>query len=486
MGEAVFSLAPAARAGAREEPALVLEDDARRTALIAHWLTEAAHAQEHATSCPSLGYARVVRRDLLDEADRLMVDDAEAAARWLVACADVLVGLPERAAVAGLLEQLIARGVVDDFDTLLRAKVWMWSSHLLSLSPDAVGMSDVVQDRRARAAALLDDRRSPYVVLQLHLISLLNFVATGDFVTAIEAARAGAELARAIASPTWTARFDVWLASAAHSAGDTADAVRLALAALERGQRVHDPYTIVVATVVLRTLPPGTVDPTAPIPPLTAALELARARGEALLERFALAALTSESLNAGDPATAARWCGQLLAPGGYAGWLVEAEIALVQTVLIAAAAGDHEFAARMLGAVRADLERVLRAMAPATTPRLERERSELSARFGPAGAAALVGAGAVLSITDAASEAVIWHAAHAAPAHPSGNTDVALTARECEVLSLLAQGLTNKEIAVRLAVSAKTVMHHSGAIYRKLGVRGRGEASAYAYRHGLV
>jgi DNA-binding NarL/FixJ family response regulator len=61
-----------------------------------------------------------------------------------------------------------------------------------------------------------------------------------------------------------------------------------------------------------------------------------------------------------------------------------------------------------------------------------------------------------------------------------------LTARELEVLALLAQGLPNAEIAERLIVSDRTVHHHVSAILRKLGVRNRGEASAEATRRGLT
>ncbi|WP_243077129.1 LuxR C-terminal-related transcriptional regulator [Microbacterium sp. SS28] len=62
----------------------------------------------------------------------------------------------------------------------------------------------------------------------------------------------------------------------------------------------------------------------------------------------------------------------------------------------------------------------------------------------------------------------------------------AITPRERDVLLHLATGRTNKEIAVALGVSVKTVMHHSMAIYRKLGVRGRSEATAFVYRTGLL
>jgi DNA-binding CsgD family transcriptional regulator len=54
------------------------------------------------------------------------------------------------------------------------------------------------------------------------------------------------------------------------------------------------------------------------------------------------------------------------------------------------------------------------------------------------------------------------------------------------VLSLVAQGLRNAEIAERLFLSGKTVDHHVSAILRKLSVRTRGDASAEAVRLGLI
>lgn len=61
-----------------------------------------------------------------------------------------------------------------------------------------------------------------------------------------------------------------------------------------------------------------------------------------------------------------------------------------------------------------------------------------------------------------------------------------LTARELDVLRLLAQGLRNREIAQRLIVSQKTVDHHVSSILRKLDARTRGEAATAAVRLGLA
>lgn len=68
-----------------------------------------------------------------------------------------------------------------------------------------------------------------------------------------------------------------------------------------------------------------------------------------------------------------------------------------------------------------------------------------------------------------------------APALPGG-----LTAREAEVLGLIAAGGSNREIADTLVVSVRTVEHHIANIYRKIDARGRADATAYAIRHGLL
>jgi DNA-binding NarL/FixJ family response regulator len=76
------------------------------------------------------------------------------------------------------------------------------------------------------------------------------------------------------------------------------------------------------------------------------------------------------------------------------------------------------------------------------------------------------------------------HASQALPSKPS--LAAGLTAREAEVLRLLTEGLSDREIADALALSPRTVGGHVTHLLGKLGVDSRTAAVAYALRHRLV
>ncbi|MDX3851965.1 response regulator transcription factor [Streptomyces sp. AK02-01A] len=71
-------------------------------------------------------------------------------------------------------------------------------------------------------------------------------------------------------------------------------------------------------------------------------------------------------------------------------------------------------------------------------------------------------------------------------APPPAELPDGLTAREAEVLTLVAEGLSNKEIAGRLHIGAATVKTHINNLFAKTGVRDRAQAVRYAYQRGLI
>ena len=83
-----------------------------------------------------------------------------------------------------------------------------------------------------------------------------------------------------------------------------------------------------------------------------------------------------------------------------------------------------------------------------------------------------------------AVEAVLAAAGHRAPRRREG--PAGLTAREVDVLRLLARGLSSKQVAAELVLAPKTVRNHTEHIYAKIGTSSRAAASLFAVQHGLL
>jgi DNA-binding NarL/FixJ family response regulator len=71
------------------------------------------------------------------------------------------------------------------------------------------------------------------------------------------------------------------------------------------------------------------------------------------------------------------------------------------------------------------------------------------------------------------------------PNDSSGRDEIRLTLREREILSALASGATNHEIARRLVISEHTVKNHVKRVLAKLHLHSRRDAARYAHQHGL-
>ncbi len=154
----------------------------------------------------------------------------------------------------------------------------------------------------------------------------------------------------------------------------------------------------------------------------------------------------------------------------------------------AAAAWDQpERAARLMGAAEALRERVgMPIVLPADQASQERTVAVLREAIGDDRLAAAWAEGRTLSRARAEAEAALV-APPAGPAPPPAPADRdELTPRELEVLRLLVEGRTDREIAESLFLSPRTVGWHVAAILAKLGVASRRRAAALAIERGLV
>jgi DNA-binding CsgD family transcriptional regulator len=209
-----------------------------------------------------------------------------------------------------------------------------------------------------------------------------------------------------------------------------------------------------------------------------------------LLPSFALQALA-----AGASAAAADWCAQGLEVAGDDPSSIPAGYSLLAATQIAAHAGDLQLAASIHGRLREAQVQLYAALdqghIAAYEAAIERVRTELGLAAFETAAAIGAGLDWVAAVTEV--KGYLRQAAVRQRSQPprAAVTPVLLpaqplTVRQLDVVRLLAGGFTNKEIAGRLGMTPKTVMHHTVAIYQRLGVRGRSEAVAWAIRAGAA
>lgn len=482
-----FALLPIVRSFALETAG---DTSAPLTAYLRRLAGQAAADRALAAPSDAVDRLRVLRRDVGAELRRLADSDPVRAAELAVDVASALEGFEEGSIVGETLDAVIGSSTMERLDEPARAAVWLWSARMLALSPDGAQYSDVITERWERGNALVDPRRDPVLAIQARMIAVQNGTTTGDFRLSMQAAMEGLTIAREAALTAWTARLELWAGGAAHHLEGPEQARALGLASLERAQRIGDVTSIGWAIMMLSTLPRADTPDQPPVPELEEALTLAERRGDPTLLSFAFAALTMREQREGRPGTAAYWCVKRLDLARRRGWWMLSGLSLVHAVLIAGMTRGEPEAdlaiARLVGVIRLDVDRLLRSMAPSTRPLFETAVADARGRLGDHRFARAAAEGGMLSTPKAATLAIDWLRRHARAPERAATAPPVVSPREHEILQLLAAGLSNKEIAQRLHLSVKTVMHHSVSIYRKLAVRGRAEATAYAFRHGLV
>jgi DNA-binding NarL/FixJ family response regulator len=166
---------------------------------------------------------------------------------------------------------------------------------------------------------------------------------------------------------------------------------------------------------------------------------------------------------------------------------------------LAAALGQMERAALLAGAAGAVSDAVRVRPIPMVATMLGEVARAGQQALGDGAFAVALASGRRMSHEQAAAEALAiglpssetpvlapTPAGGAAVVRPDGAVPGGLSSREVEVLRLVAAGCPSQEIADRLVISIHTVERHVTHIYQKLGVRGRAEAVAFAFTHGIA
>jgi predicted ATPase/DNA-binding NarL/FixJ family response regulator len=166
----------------------------------------------------------------------------------------------------------------------------------------------------------------------------------------------------------------------------------------------------------------------------------------------------------------------------------EADVAhcLERLASVAAAEGSIERAARLWGAEGALLEKIETAVYT-YVPDRSLHRSQVAAARSQLEEKAFAAAWA--EGREMELEQAVEYALDRSPTPDTVSRETypaGLSAREVEVLRLVAQGMTNAEVAGSLFISTRTVGWHLGSIYRKLGFSSRTEATRFAVEHGLL
>jgi DNA-binding CsgD family transcriptional regulator len=157
---------------------------------------------------------------------------------------------------------------------------------------------------------------------------------------------------------------------------------------------------------------------------------------------------------------------------------------------VAGAEGEALWAGRLFGVAEALMEEIGYRLVPQERAVLEPYRSSVRSRLGEAEWEEAVAEGKAMGL----EEAIPYAFAEQKPSttttttpsstpeqHPGG-----LTSREVEVLGLVAEGLTNVQVAQRLYLSPRTIDTHLSSIYHKLGVSSRAAAVRFALERGLA
>jgi DNA-binding CsgD family transcriptional regulator len=191
----------------------------------------------------------------------------------------------------------------------------------------------------------------------------------------------------------------------------------------------------------------------------------------------------------GDVASARRLLAGVLDTARVTGEKTYVHAAMLGLALAAGADGDPTVAATLHGAADHEYEQAGRVVEAIESGLRESDHARLLEALGEAAFSAAYQHGRTLSQGDTIALALDTARTDPAPAVaspvPSGGSAVPLSAREREIIALLAGGATDAQIAEQLFLSVNTVRSHLDRIRDKTGARRRAELARYASQAGL-
>lgn len=457
------------------------------------WALGVAHESRMLTvsgvTTDALGLATELEPEIMSALQRSIEGgDVEVAAQLLLGIVPCWFNQAVTAQEKGWIDRVLSLAEEHEIDQGLRAMLLAWRGLVgAELATDAAGVAAALPDlQRARA---LSEPLGEQLLTRVLMLSVLAGRVMGDRSDLEPLCRQGHELAERLGDVSAMTSFEAWAGMLAHQRGDVEEALRCARAAFERAQRLGNPRVMLLPAALLRALPAGTPIGS-DVPTFAELLDSARLVQDHRLLSWLLPSGTMAALHDGDLDTAAMLAMEALRWARASGSSRRYLTPTLTVLLLAHDRGDEHVTTRLRGALRPFSQVLL----PALPPWVLRDYGETIGGSQPDLAlppthqealALLHGAGEdalryVRSLATTPAIRMVAPLEDTTGLHPRPED---LTERERQVLARLPSGASNKELSVQLGISAKTVMHHTSSIYRKLGVRGRSEAISWVLRH---
>jgi ATP/maltotriose-dependent transcriptional regulator MalT len=367
--------------------------------------------------------------------------------------------------------------------TLPRARALAAAANLLQQTGGYAIATDYYQE----ALAIARDAGDEYLIADLLYEQAWLLLRQGQSRAARPLIESGLDLAGRLPEPDLTARLLSARGHAAHTDGDEAAATRDVAEALRLFRQAGDRQQVGTMLVNLSDYELSAGDVDAARRHLAESLDIARelkVRYGALYGTFNLG--LAEYLG-GSLGAAGALFAESLDLARRMGNKVLMAYALIGLALAGHGGGDPGWSARLHGAGEQALADLGHTLEPLEYRLAGLDRERLRAAMGADAFEAEYAAGRALDLAEVLA-ALGREDAAAGRARVPGSAEAvtALTPRELDVLKLVAQGLSNADIAQRLVLSEHTVHRHLANILGKLGLSSRAAAAAWGVRTGLV